>query len=255
MGASLSASFVERARDELRAAGVDGWLLYDFRGRNPMAADLLGMPEGQKRRYFVFLPAEGPPVALVHRIELSGWDGWDGRIESYVGWEEMEETLGRIVGGQSTVAMEVSPRDAVPYVDNVPAGVVELVRSLGIRIVSSVDLISTTAAQWGDRGRALHREAAEILARTARAAFERARSAMSGDGATEHDVAEWVRGTLREAGLADADTIVAVGENAAKPHYEPPAEGSAAIRPGEVLLVDLWGRHDEASAVFADQTW
>lgn len=260
MGARLSEAFVERAASELRAAGIDGWLLYDFRGRNPMAADLLGMPEGQKRRFFVMLSPDAPPAALVHRIELSGWSDWSGPIETYVGWEEMEAKLGRLLAGRDTVAMEVSERDAVPYVDNVPAGVLELVESLGGRVTSSVDLISRTVAQWGPRGRDLHRRAAEILARTARAAFDLAARAASGEAedgvpATEHALAEWVRVRLRGAGLIGADTIVAVGANAAKPHYEPEVEGSAPLRAGEVFLIDLWGRFLEPAAVYADQTW
>ncbi len=267
MGASLSGTFVNRVRDELRARAIDGWLLYDFRGNNRVAADLLGMPEGQKRRYFVLLGAEGVPTALVHRIELSGWDEWEYRLESYVGWEELETALGRLLEGAGNVAMEVSPRDGVPYVDNVPAGVVGLVESLGPAVVSSVDLVSGTVAQWGESGLASHTRAAEIVARTARGAFEMARAAAGGGGGgdggngggsglSEFEIAEWVRSTLESEGLTEADTIVAVGANAAKPHYEPRAEGSARIRAGEVFMVDLWARvAGEPAAVFADQTW
>lgn len=260
MGARLSEAFAERAASELRAAGIDGWLLYDFHGRNPMVADLLGLPEGQKRRFFVMLSPDASPAALVHRIELSGWSEWSGSIEAYVGWEEMEAKLGRLLAGRATVAMEVSERDAVPYVDNVPAGVLQLVESLGASVTSSVDLISRTVAQWGPRGRRLHREAAEILARTAREAFEQAARAASGDAgddvpATEGALAAWVRERLLAAGLTGADTIVAVGPNAAKPHYEPAVERSSPFRAGEVFLVDLWGRFAEPAAVFADQTW
>jgi Xaa-Pro aminopeptidase len=269
MGARLSEAFIERVRAELRANELDAWLLYDFHARNQMAADMLGMPEGQKRRYFVLLTPDAVPKALVHRIELSGWDGWPHEIESYVGWEEMEATLGRMLDGRAVVAMEVSPGDGVPSVDNVPAGVVELIESLGVRVVSSVDLISRTAAQWGETGLDLQRRAAEILARTARGAFDlAARAAADGEGAgtaadagawlpaNEYELAKWVRATLADQGLTEVDTIVAVGGNTALPHYEPPPHGSAPIRAGEIFLVDLWARAEgEPTAVFADQTW
>jgi Xaa-Pro aminopeptidase len=261
MGASLSEAIVERVRAELETYDLDGWLLYDLHACNHVAADMVGLPEGQMRRYFVLLTPDSVPLALVHRIELSGWEEWPYELESYVGWEEMEAALGRMLQGRAMVAMEVSPGDGVPYVDLVPAGVVELIESLGVRVVSSVDLISRTAAQWGEIGLVRQREAAEILAKTARGVFEKAAQAVgdgAGDGSTvtEYELAEWVRATLTAEGLTEVDTIVAIGENAAKPHYEPLAESSATIRAGEVFLVDLWGRMaGEPTAAFADQTW
>lgn len=270
----LDAHFLETASRELKSRDIDAWLLYDFRARNPLAANLVGLPEGQKRRFFVLVEPGRAPHALVQKIEVSGWEGWPHRLTSYVGWEELETELRRMLDGMTSVAMEVSPRDSIPYVDNVPAGIVELVESLGPRVVSSVDLISGTAAQWGARGIELHHRAAEILARTARTAFELAARAAglravpdpgtapafdaAGEPtpATEHDLAEWIRARLRAEGLAEADTIVAVGPNAAKPHYEPRAEGAAALEAERVFMVDLWGRvAGEPEAVFGDQTW
>ena len=270
----LDATFLETASRELKNRGIDAWLLYDFRACNALAADLVGLPEGQKRRYFVLIAPGRTPHALVQKIEVSGWDGWPHRLTSYVGWDEMEAELRRMLDGMDSVAMEVSPRDSIPYVDNVPAGVVELVESVGPRVVSSVDLISGTAAQWGARGTALHHRAAEILARTARTAFELAvraaglspeadpgtadafETAGEPTPETEHDLAEWIRARLRAEGLTEADTIVAVGPNAAKPHYEPLAEGSSMLAAERVFMVDLWGRvAAEPEAVFADQTW
>jgi len=224
MGANLSPEFLEAATTGMTAHGIDGWLLYDFRAKNPIAADLLGLPEGQKRRYFVLLRPSAAPVALVQKIEVSGWDGWPHDLISYVSCDELEDSLRRLLAECDTVAMEVSPLDSIPYVDHVPAGVVDLVETLGPRVVSSVDLISSTAAQWSERGHRLQGEAAEILARTARAAFELA--------------------------------VRAVGPNAAKPHYSPEPGTSLAFEPGQVFMVDLWGKTaGEPEATYADQTW
>lgn len=305
MSPTLNPEHVERARRGLERHDIGGWLLYDFRGKNAMAGSLLGLPEGQKRRYFVLLRPEEEPVAVVQKIEVSGWEGWPYELRTYLGWRDLEAVLGELLDGLGTVAMEVSPRDSIPYVDNVPAGVVELVESLGPRVVSSVDLISGTAAQWGARGRDLHRQAARILARTARRAFELAARAAGLEPApaadardaearpaadtardaearsaaglppavgtasrpgpegspeptpsTEHDLAEWIRRRLGEEGLAEADTIVAVGPNSAKPHYEPRAGSALRFEPGQVFMVDLWGKVEgEPAAIFADQTW
>jgi len=274
MGAHLSPEFVETALSGLETHGIDAWLLYDFRGKNSLVADLLGMPEGQKRRFFVVLRPGRDPLAIVQKIEVSGWDGWPYELISYLSWTELETSLREGLSGCTTVAMEVSPNDAIPYIDHVPAGVVELVESLGPRVVSSVDLISSTAAQWSPRGHTLHHEAAAILAQTARSAFELAVRAVGltpvAAGETvegypidgeptpvdEHDLAEWVRGRLEAEGLTGADTIIAVGPNAAKPHYTPERATSLAFEPGQVFMVDLWGKTaGEADAVYADQTW
>ncbi|MDH3732127.1 MAG: M24 family metallopeptidase [Gemmatimonadota bacterium] len=274
MGANLSPEFVETALEGLTEHEIDAWLLYDFRAKNSLAADLLGMPEGQKRRYFVLLRPGSAPLAVVQKIEVSGWAGWPYELVSYLSWKELEDTLRSRLDGCATVAMEVSPGDGIPYIDHVPAGVVELVESVGPRVVSSVDLISATAAQWSPRGHELHHQAAELIARTARSAFELAVRAAGLEAAPvvetvegfdiageptpvdEHDLAEWVRGHLEAGGLTGADTIIAVGPNAAKPHYTPEAGSSLAFEPGQVFMVDLWGKTaDEPDAVYADQTW
>ena len=162
---NLDPTFIDTATREMRSHGIDGWLLYDFRARNQIAADLIGLPEGQKRRYFVLVKPGSEPVAEAGDSG-PGWDGWPYELRSYVSWKDLEDNLRALLDDMEVVAMEVSPIDSIPYVDNVPAGVVELVESLGPKVVSSVDLISNTAAQWGDRGYSLHVEAAEILART-----------------------------------------------------------------------------------------
>lgn len=276
MRASLDEEFVASAARELRRLGADGWLLYDLHARNHVAADLLGLTDGLTRRYFVLLEPERPPRALVHRIELAYWEGWSHELESYVGWEELEAGLGRLLEGHASVAMEVSTRDAVPILDTVPAGVVELVESLGVEVVSSAPLIAGTLARWGERGRELHRRAAGILRETAATAFGLAcravgeqaeeaveRASMNGVGgpgapvpSDEHELAEWIRRTLGELGLTEVDTIVALGPNSAKPHYEPGPESAAPFEPDRVLLIDLWGKvAGEREAIVADQTW
>lgn len=281
MAASLSEDFVRAAARELRESGLDGWLLYDLEARNRVAADVVGLEEGLTRRWFLLLRPEGRPRALVHRIELASWEGWEHELESYVGWEELEAALARLLAGAERVAMEVSPRDAVPILDAVPAGVVELVESSGVRVQSSAPLIAGTLARWGDRGRELHRRAAGILRETARAAFGIACRAAGGrpefvgemgsggggeaeasvpaDGpaaATEGELASWIRRELERRGLTQVDTIVAVGPNSSKPHYGPPPEGSAPFEAGQVFLVDLWGKvAGEPEAIVADQTW
>lgn len=246
---------LRRIQEELRSAGLDGWLLYDFHGLNPVALGLLGLPP-LTRRFFVLLPAEGVPVALTHAIEQQPWRGWIGEKRVYGSWRELETGLAELLAGAPRVAMEYTPGDAVPYVDRVPAGVVELVRAAGADPVSSADLISAFHARWSAAEEASHRSAARTVRNVAHAAFRRVGERLgAGDTPTEHEIRDWVTGELRRRGLAvGADSIVAVNANAANPHYAPSAGTSAPIRPGDLLLIDLWGKEAEG-AVYADQTW
>ena len=241
-------------REALDEAGADAWLLFDFHGLNPVVRRVLGLGGGlNTRRLFVLLPMEGEPVALAHRIELQPLEDFPGRIVPYSRWEELHAGLGALVRGRR-VAMEISPRDAVPYLDRVPYGVVELVRHLGGTIVPSSPLVSRFAAAWSAAETADHRAAAEILAAVARAELGRAvREAES--GLTELALQARVIAAVEANGLVfNEPPIVAFGPNSANPHYEPRPGRDAVLRREQVVLLDLWaGRSRET--VFADQTW
>jgi Xaa-Pro aminopeptidase len=252
---SLTRETLERVQKELRDSALPGWLLWNFKGANAIASGLLGLP-AMSRRYFVFLPAEGAPVALTHRIEQQPWTGWIGEKRVYLSWEELQEELQGMLDGLERVAMEYSASDAVPYVDRVPGGVLELVRSCGVEVVPSADLVTAFYARWTERGLQSHRRAAAALRETALGAFDRIGERLrSGSEPTEWEIKQWVREALERHGLrVEADAIVGVNGNAANPHYAPTAEHSTPIRRGDVVLIDLWGKEDE-DAVFADQTW
>lgn len=238
-------------------AGLDGWLLYDFRGTNPVAARLIGIEGMVTRRLFCFIPRTGNPVAITHAIEQGPWEewpaAWDRRV--YSSWRELERELADVVKGRR-VAMEYSPGDAVPYLDRIPAGVLELVRTSGATVVSSGDLVSRFYAVWSDEGRAAHEQAAEHLARIARNAMQLAgERARAGQPMREYELASLIRDEFAEAGLeTDHGPNVSVGVNAANPHYEPTAEHSALIEAGAILLIDLWAR-ERGTGIYADQTW
>lgn len=255
--AHLSEAFVERASRALASAGLDGWLLYDLEGRNRVSTEILGLSPELSRRWFVLLRPGAPPVALVHRIETQPWRDWQGELRKYVGWEELEGHLEQMLERCDWIAMEVSERDAVPFVDNVPAGVVEMVEAVGPRVVSSADLVTETYARWGEPGRKLHLRAAGALAGIARRAFRHAATELRADRElTEHDLLGDVRRDMEGEGLGGGGALVAAGPNSAIPHYAPAPEGSRALEPGDVLLIDLWGRiRGRSEAVFADQTW
>ncbi len=252
----LKREMLPALQSALTAAGLDGWLLYDFHGLNPVARGMLELSGMTTRRFFVYIPRSGAPVAITHAIEQGPWQDWPSEWpkEKYSGWRVLEEKLAATVKGMR-VAMEYSPGDAVPYVDRVPAGVIEMVRAAGATVESSADLISTFYAVWTDDQRASHERAARAVAIIGQEAIRLAGSrAASGTPLTEFALASWIRERFESGGLfTDHGPIVAIGPNAANPHYEPTASSSAAIERGQILLIDLWAK--EKDGVFADQTW
>ena len=240
-------------RAALSEAGVDGWLLFDFHGLNPVAGRVLGLKGMSTRRLFVLLPREGEPVAVAHKIELQGLEGFPGRIVPYARWSELHAALASLVSGRR-LAMEISPEDAVPYLDRVPYGVVELLRRLGATVVPSGSLVSRFAARWSAAEADDHRAAAEILASVAREALTRAAS-QADQGLSESKLQSQVVQAVEARGLVfDTLPIVGFGPNSARPHYEPHPGHDRTLQAGEVILLDLWAGRTR-NTVFADQTW
>lgn len=252
----LKRELLPALQSALAAANLDGWLLYDFHGLNPVARGMLQLSGMTTRRFFVYIPRSGLPVAITHAIEQGPWQDWprEWGKEKYSGWRVLESLLSGVVKGKR-VAMEYSAGDAVPYVDRVPAGVIEMVRSAGATVESSADLISMFYAVWSDEQRASHERAARAVSTIGQEAIRLAGSrAESGAPLTELALQGWIRVRFERAGLVtDHGPIVAIGPNAANPHYEPSADSSATIDRGDILLVDLWAK--ERDGVFADQTW
>ena len=252
----LTTEVLPALQSALEKAGVDGWLIYDFHGLNPIAVGLLELKGMTTRRFFVYVPRQGNPVAITHAIEQGPWETWPAkwRKERYSSWRTLESLLADLVKGKR-VAMEYSPGDAVPYLDRIPAGVIEMVRSAGATVVSSADLVSAFYAVWSDEQRASHERAARAVATIGQEAIRLAGSrADSASPLTEYALQSWIKERFEAGGLeTDHGPIVAIGPNAANPHYEPTAEKSAAIKRGDILLIDLWAR--EKNGVFADQTW
>jgi Xaa-Pro dipeptidase len=239
--------------EALAGLDADGWLLFAFHGLNPVATRILELEGLNTRRLFVYLPRDGEAVAVAHRIELAQVADFPGRVLPYSRWEELHAALGSVVQGKR-LAMEVSPEDAVPYLDRVPAGVIELIRRLGGTVVPSGPLVSRFASAWTDAEAADHRAAAEVLAEVARAELGRAVNE-GGTGLTETALQARVVAAVEARGLVfDTLPIVGFGANSANPHYEPHAGKDAPLERDQVILLDLWAGRSRTT-VFADQTW
>ena len=241
----------------LAEAELDGWLLYDFRGTNAIASGLLGFEGLVSRRVFAFIPRVGMPVGIAHSIESGPWAKWpkEWPLRQYSGWRALESEVAFLVGGQR-VAMEYSAGDAIPYLDRVPAGVLELVRATGATVVSSADLVSHVYATWTPAQFASHERAATHIAAIARETIAHAgQMAAAGTPVAEHVLQERILDAFARAGLeTDHGPDVAASENAANPHYMPSAAAPRMVAQGDTLLIDLWAREKDGG-VYADQTW
>jgi Xaa-Pro dipeptidase len=252
---------VTAVQESLKAQKLDGWLLYDFHGSNPIAARLLSTGEGGKmttRRWFYLVPATGEPKGLVHAIERRTLDALPGRKTTYAGRRQLEAALTELLDGMKTVAMEYSRECAIPYISRIDAGTIEAIRKRGVDVQSSGDLVQRFEAVWDEHALATHRDASAALYRIKDRAFEVVgRNIRDGANVSEFDIQQEMAGWFREEGLvSDSDPVVAAQENAGDPHYLPTARKSRQIRADELLLLDLWGKkRDDPNAVYADITW
>jgi len=242
----------------IRAQKLDGWLLYDFRGQNVLAARVLGMEEqGRSRRWAYFVPVVGEPKKLVHKIEPMALDHLPGAEKTvYLRWQEFEEGIAGLVAGTRTVAMEYAPRNGNPYIGRVDAGTVELVRSCGVEVVSSGDLIQQFEAVWDEAQWAMHREAAVHTNRAYEIAWAYIAERLHAVGHTD-ELAVQAR-ILRHFAECQMTTyhppIVGVGPHSGDPHYAPIEATNSRIVPGSFVLIDLWAKLDRPRAVYSDLT-
>ncbi len=249
---------LQAVQASLREFRLDGWLLYDFRGGNLPARRVLGLdqkPAGT-RRFFYFVPAEGAPRKLVHRIETAALDDLPGEKLVYLRWQELEAGVAELVKGRRRVAMEYAPRVSNPYVSRVDAGTIELVRDCGVEIVSSGDLVQQFEATWDDAQWQMHLEAEQYTTAAFDLAFgliaERVRA---GGTVREVEVQSAIMDYFHRHGMTTySPPIVGVGPHSGDPHYEPVAGQDAAIGRGDFVLVDLWAKMDRPRSVYSDLT-
>lgn len=244
---------------ELARQHLDGWLFFDHHQRDPLAYRVLGFrPERQvTRRWYYFIPAEGEPQGLVHRVEGTMLDALPGNKLKYSTWREQADGVARLLANARRIAMQYSPKCAIPYVSMVDAGTVELVRSLGVEVISSADLIQLFEARWTAANLETHLEAGRRVDRIRREAFELiGDSIRQGRRIDEFTVKTYILKRFEDSGLyTDHGPIVAVNENASNPHYEPTQSRSFQIRPQDLVLIDLWAKLNQPGSVYYDITW
>jgi Xaa-Pro dipeptidase len=254
---------LDAIQSALRDAGHDGWLFYDHHHRDPIGERILSLdPKAHiTRRWYYYVPATGEPRKLVHRIEQGRLDTLPGSKGLYSSWQELAAGLKAMLQGARRIAMQYSPDNAIMYVSMADAGTIEFLRSLGKQIESSADLVSQFEAVLSEAQIASHAVAQqaidEILEECWKEIGRRLRPANGRHGkVTEFDMVQWLSEGMRRANLVwENGPNVSVNANCSDSHYEPTAEHTADIKEGDFLLIDIWGRLDNADAIFYDITW
>lgn len=246
-----------RIQAAMQAERIDAWLLHDFRGNNPVLAQLLPGRRWTTRRVMLLVPAKGEPRLLVHHIDHGQFKGVQMPLDLFLSWNDLHAWLRTRLEGRSRVAMEYAPGGSLPVMGIVDAGTVELVRSMGVDVVSSANLVQASVAVWSEAAAERHAWASEHCGRIMKGAFALIRDRhAAGTRVNEHDVQQWIMGEFAKAGLETADTpIVAVNGHAGDPHFEVSATDPSPIRRGDWILIDLWARAPGEEHIFSDITW
>ena len=235
-----------------------GWLLYEFRGSNVLARRILDMGEKPltSRRFLYWIPAEGAPVKIVHRIEDSALDHLPGEKVVYLKWQELEAAIRGVVDGKSPIAMEYSPGNGNPYISKVDAGTIELIRSFGATVVSSGNLIQLFESTWDDQQEAMHFAAAKVTDAAYGVAWKFIADEIERTGGVEElAVQQAIMDHFYRHGMTTySPPIVARGPHSAMPHYETGHADDTCIRRDDFVLVDLWAKLDKPRAVYSDLT-
>ena len=242
----------------LEKFSIDGWLIYDFNHQNLLAYKVLGLDSSKhvKRRFFYFIPREGSPIKVLHKIEAHVLDELEGGSIFYSSWKSLHECLAKILQNVKNVAMEFSTLNNNPYISKVDAGTIDLIRSFGKEVVSSGAFLHYFTSVLDEAQIQSHMRAAQKLEKIANLAFAWIlENIQKNKRITEYDVMKKISQDFGKFGLVTESTInVSVNQNSANPHYVVEKSHALDIKAGDFVLIDIWAKEDLPNSVFADIT-
>ncbi len=255
----MLAARIPAIQEALAELELDGWLLFVYQGNDPISLDFLGLTGRGlvTRRAYYLVPRQGAPRQLCSTLESGMLAHLPGDRQLYTTWQEHRTRLAELVRDCRRLAAQYSPKAELPSCSRLDAGTAELLRSFGVELHSSAELIARFAAVWTPQQLAGHRRAARALTEIVHAAFDYARNSLrSGHALSEYQLQQWILQAIERADLqTEASPIVAIDGHAADPHFEPNPDSALALAPGQWLLVDLWARERQPESVYADITW
>lgn len=257
-GIVLFSEKLDKVQKWLQEKHWDGWLLYDFRKTNDLTCRFLDIHAEKMltRRFFYWIPSQGIPIKIVHQIEQDVLKHLPGNTQTYASWESLHSNLSLILQKKHLVAMEFSPLNAIPYISKVDAGTIDLVRSFGVEVVSSGDLLQHFTSIWTEEQLKTHKEAADTIERALAKAWKWIATCLQHNkNVSERDIQQLLLEEFdREGCLCEDPPICAVNSHSADPHFSVDTVHSALIKHGDFILIDLWCKKKLPHAVYADIT-
>lgn len=242
----------------LQEENVDGWLLYDFQKSNEIAWQVLSFPEDMfiTRKWFYWIPKQGDSIGIFPEIDHHSFEICKGNHYFYRSRQQLDDFLQKVLHSVKTVAMEYSPYCAIPYIAKVDAGTIDKIRSFGMLVVSSSDLVQRVLCALSDQQIQSHFQVSQILQEIASETWIYIFNSIKAEKRiTEFDVVSFIQRKLQIKNcITEGSPICAAGVNGAYPHYMPTKEKSKTLEKGDLLYLDLWGKLNHNDAIFADYT-
>jgi Xaa-Pro aminopeptidase len=255
----MNEAHIESIQRALQQDKIDGWLFYSFRGSDPIAENILRLDHAKftTRRWFYFVPAKGTPIKIVHAIETGTLDSLPGDKHVYLPWQQLHQLVREALTGVKKVAMQYSHLNTIPYISRVDAGTVELIRSFGVEVVSSADLVQVFEAVWSEKQLETHLYAAKHMREIVdEIVKEVRRRVLANASVSEVEIQDFIVKEYDRRDLtAGHPPIVAINAHSADPHYAPNLEDNLPMKKGDFLLVDMWSKRKVPHAVYDDITW
>lgn len=246
-------------QDAIRKEQLDGWLFCNFRHRDPLADEILGIKAdaSNSRMWFYAVPASGEAHCILHAVEPDVFaieaGVLPGQYKYYCSREELFSYLSALAGKKWGCHFSKTIT-AISWLD---AGTASLLEEAGLLLASAEGLIQRFKGLLDHAAMESHERAASHLYEIVDIVWAEVKQAFTGGRPIyEGDILRIIKEEFSRRGLETKGTpIVAAGRNSGNPHYHLAAQAGkgAQFAENDVILFDLWAK--EKNGIFADISW
>jgi len=154
--------------------------------------------------------------------------------------------------------MQYSPMSNIPTVSLVDGGTIDLVKSFGVEIKSSANLVQAFEASVNIEGREMHYRASVEINDILLQSFKKIKESVdTNSNLTEYDIFTFILQEFENRNMTcdNIFPIVAINEHASDPHFEVSEKNAKIFKTGDRVMIDLWAKHNSPNGIFYDITW